>query len=116
MGEEYRHNDSCREEEDYRRDRRRRRDPCDEIEDCGIYESKELCCGKDDDWDLGSWLPILIIVFILCGGFSWFGGGNRNDCNDNNEGWGGWLLILLVVFLLFNQGDGKKGGFLGGLF
>ena len=73
------------------------------------------CRDRDDDWGLGDWLPIIIIVFLLCGGTNIFGG-NRDDCYDNNGGFGGsWLLILIVIFLfLGNQRDGK--GFLGGLF
>ncbi len=113
MGEDYRYCDPCREGTDYRRDHKRHQDPCEEMENCKVCDP---CCDKDDDWDWGSWLPILIIIFILCGGFGWFGGNNRNDCCDNNDGGGSWLLILIVIFLLFNQGDSRKGGFLGGLF
>lgn len=95
---------------------RRHHNPCDVIDDCMSYDSCEPCCDKDEDWDLWSLLPILIIVFLLSGGFGWFKGGGRNDCCDSSEGGGSWLLIIVVILLLFNQGDGKKGGFLGGLF
>ena len=78
------------------------------------------CSNRDDDWGFGDWLPIIIIVFLLCGGtniFGGFGGGRDGCCDDNGFGGGGsWLLIIIVIFLfLGNQGgDGK--GFLGGLF
>lgn len=74
------------------------------------------CHDRSDDWGLGDWLPIIIIVFLLCGGTNIFGGGCRDDCCDNNNGFGGsWLLILIVIFLfLGNQRDGR--GFLGGIF
>lgn len=77
---------------------------------------------KDDEWGFGDWLPIIIIVFLLCGGTNIFGGGYggyKDDCYDNNGLFGGgssWLLILVVIFL-FLGGDHKDGkGFLGGLF
>lgn len=76
------------------------------------------CIGheRSDDWGFGDWLPIIIIVFLLCGGSNIFGGGFKDDCYDNNGFGGSWLLILIVIFLfLGNQRDGK-GGFLGGLF
>lgn len=75
---------------------------------------------REDDWGFGDWIPIIIIVFLLCGGtniFGGFGGFGKDDCFDNNNGGfgGSWLLILIVIFLFFgNQRDGK--GFLGGLF
>lgn len=74
---------------------------------------------RSDEWGFGEWIPIIIIVFLLCGGTNIFGGlggfGGRDDCIDNNGFGGSWLLILLVIFLfLGNQKDGK--GFLGGLF
>jgi len=80
-----------------------KRDECRDFDDC------------DNDWDLGSWIPIIIIIFLLCGGTNIFGGnGCRDDSCDNGFG-GSWLLIIVVIFLLFsNQKDGK--GFLGGLF
>jgi hypothetical protein len=66
-----------------------------------------------DDWD-SPMSPIIIIVFLLCGGTNIFGGGCKDDSCDNGFG-GSWLLILLVIFLfLGNQRDGK--GFLGGIF
>ena len=72
------------------------------------------CCHDDDDnWDLSNWLPILIIVFLLCGGTNIFG--NKDECCDQSGFNGSWVLILILVFLfLGNQKDGK--GFLGGLF
>jgi len=76
-----------------------------------------VSCERSDDWGFGDWLPIIIIVFLLCGGTNIFGGfgGNRDDCSDNNGFGGSWLLILIVAFLfLGNQKDGK--GFLGGIF
>jgi len=75
-----------------------------------------ISCDRSDDWDFGDWLPIIIIVFLLCGGTNIFGGfGFKDDCSDNNGFGGSWLLILIVIFLfLGNQRDGK--GFLGGLF
>lgn len=70
-------------------------------------------CERSDDWGWGDWLPILIIVFLLCGGTNIFGG-SRDDCYDNGGFGGSWLLILLVIFLfLGNQRDGR--GFLGGI-
>jgi hypothetical protein len=112
LGDDYRYCDPCKDGSDFRRDHRKHHDPCDEIESCKVCDP---CFDGDDDWDWGSWLPILLIIFILCGGFGWFGGG-RNDCCDSRDGGGSWLLILIILFLLFSQGDSKKGGFLGGLF
>lgn len=72
------------------------------------------CSDRPDEGGFGEWIPILIIVFLLCGGTNIFGGG-RDDCCDNNGFGGSWLLILLLIFLfLGNQRDGR--GFLGGLF
>lgn len=103
----------------------------DEIKQC---VDRDRCYDKDryDDCDCdnnesgwGEWLPILLIVFLLCGGTNIFGGlglggfgggGCRDDCCDNNGGFGsGWLLILVLIFFLFqnNQGCGKDGGFFG---
>lgn len=76
----------------------------------------DFCSSHDhaDDWGWGDWLPIIIIVFLLCGGTNIFGG-NRDDCFDNGGFGGSWLLILLLIFLfLGNQRDGR--GFLGGIF
>ena len=86
------------------------KDRCDnKYDDCG--------CGRDDEWNWGEWLPILVIVFLLCGGTNIFGGnGCRDDCCDNNGFGGGWLLILIVIFFLFTNQSGGKDGFLGGLF
>ncbi|MDD4564290.1 MAG: hypothetical protein PHE79_02275 [Eubacteriales bacterium] len=81
------------------------------------FRHDNICNDHDDGWDLGSWLPIIIIVFLLCGGTNIFGGfGHKDDfCGDNTGFDGSWLLILILVFfLLGNQKDGK--GFLGGLF
>lgn len=70
---------------------------------------------RSDEWGFGDWLPIIIIVFLLCGGTNIFGGFGKDDCYDNNGFGGSWLLILIVIFLfLGNQRDGR--GFLGGLF
>lgn len=100
-------------------DYRRYHDSCDRMDDCMACDPCETYCDKEDEWDWGSWLPILVIVLILTGGFGLFrGGGGRNDC-DGGGGEGGisWILIIVVIILLFSQGgDGKKGGFLGGLF
>lgn len=116
MGEDYKYCDTCRESVDSHRDTRYR-DKCDPHDKCEPYDACEPCYDHhDDDWDWGSWLPILIVVFILCGGFGWFTGGGKDDCCDSG-GSGGWLLILLIIFLVWqSQSDGKKGGFLGGLF
>lgn len=100
MGDDFKCMDRDRFEKDFRHD------------DCD-------CRNRDEeDWGFGDWLPIIIIVFLLCGGTNIFGGfgGNRdNCCDDNGFGGGSWLLILIVIFLfLGNQRDGK--GFLGGLF
>ena len=74
-----------------------------------------VSCERSDDWGFGEWLPIIIIVFLLCGGTNIFGGFGGNDCSDNNGFGGSWLLILIVIFLfLGNQREGK--GFLGGIF
>jgi len=108
MGDNYRYSDSCRDDHDFR--------SCDSFDPC-------CDCDKEESDDLWSWLPIIIIVFILCGGLGWFGGGGRGDscgissCGGGSEGGGmSWLLIIIVIILLLNPGDGKKGGFLGGLF
>lgn len=86
-------------------------------------------CDRENESGWGEWLPILLIVFLLCGGTNIFGGfgglggfgggGCRDECCDNNNGFGGgWLLILIVIFFLFqnNQGCGKDGGGFFGLF
>jgi hypothetical protein len=103
------------------------RDRCDRCDREPIIDDCE--CG-DDGWNFGEWLPLLIIIFLLCGGtnilggfggFGGFGGnggnGCRSDCGDNNGFGGGWLLILVLAFLFLggNQRCGKD-GFLGGLF
>ena len=87
---------------------------------CYDRDRYDDCDGDRDDWGWGEWLPILLIVFLLCGGTNIFGGffgggGCRDDCCDNNNGFGGsWLLILILIFFLFqNQGNGKDGGFFG---
>lgn len=89
---------------------RRDRDFCDRKLDCDCTSSSDDC---GSDWDLGSWLPILIIIFLLCGGTNILGS-SRDDCSDNGFG-GGWLLILILLFLFLGNKDGKD-GFLGGLF
>jgi hypothetical protein len=113
LGDDYRYCDPCKDGSDFRRDHRRHHDPSDEIDSCKVCDPCDF--DNDDDGDWGGWLLILLIVLLLCGGFGWFGGG-RNDCFDSHDGGGSWLLILIVLFLLFNQGDSKKGGFLGNLF
>lgn len=117
MGEDYRNCDSCRETGDPRRDHNKHREPCAPFDLCDDpCDPCDPCDHDNNEWDWGSWLPILIIVFILCGGLGWFTGGNHHDDCDNN-GSGSWLLILLIIFLVWQgQNDGKKGGFLGGLF
>lgn len=100
MGDDFKCMDRDHFEKDFRRD------------DCDFRD-------RGEDWGFGDWLPIIIIVFLLCGGtniFGGFGGGHKDDCfDDNGFGGGSWLLILIVIFLfLGNQRDGK--GFLGGLF
>ena len=83
--------------------------------DCCRHEEFVTSCDHSDDWGLADWLPIIIIVFLLCGGTNIFGGGYKDDGCDNSGFGGSWLLILLVIFLfLGNQRDGK--GFMGGLF
>lgn len=80
---------------------------------------EEFSCSsqeRPDDWGFGDWLPIIIIVFLLCGGTNIFGGfGGRDDCCENNGFGGSWLLIILVIFLFFGNQRGDR-GFLGGLF
>lgn len=95
-------------------------DTCDPCNPCDTYDPCEPVC-EDTGWDWASWLPILLIVFLLCGGLDWFGGG-KDDCCDGVGGGGlfggsGALIIILIVifFLCQNDKDGK-GGFLGGLF
>ncbi|MDD2216297.1 MAG: hypothetical protein PHR60_01225 [Eubacteriales bacterium] len=105
MGEDNRYCDPSRESYEHHRDPHRHK------------ETSDTCYDhNENDWDWGSWLPIIIIVFILCGGFGWFTGTNKDDCYESS-GSGSWILIVLVIFLLWQgQGDGKKGGFLSGLF
>ena len=82
----------------------------------------DRCCDGDQggsDWE--TWLPILILLFFLCGGFSGLGFGSNQSgdpCCDNNNGSWGWILILIILFCFLNNGNGNdgKGGFLGGLF
>ncbi|MEL7657323.1 MAG: hypothetical protein AAGU75_15625 [Bacillota bacterium] len=91
------------------------RDRCDREP---IHDDCE-CRDHDDNWNWGDWLPILIIVFLLCGGTNIFGGGfgcSRSDsCDDNGFG-GSWLLILVLIFFFFGNQRGGKDGFFGGLF
>ena len=102
------------------------RDRCDRFDKdrCEPIREECECRDHDDGWNWGDWLPILIIVFLLCGGTNIFGGGgygcSRSDCYDNNGIFGsGWLLILLLVFLFLGNGNQRgcgNNGFLGGLF
>lgn len=95
-----------------------RPDPC--IDPC----RPEPC--REDEWDWGSWLPIILVILLLCGGGGFFGGGGRDECCDGGGfgglggGWGGsssWIIILVIVFLFCtNKEGGGRGGFLGGLF
>ncbi len=85
-----------------------------EKDHCG-HEEFITSRDRSDDWGLADWLPIIIIVFLLCGGTNIFGGFGRDDCYDNNGFGGGWLLILLLIFLFLGNQRGEK-GFLGGLF
>lgn len=85
-------------------------------DDCGICDTYDPCCDKEDGDDFGSWIPIIIIVFILIGGLNWFSGGSRDSCRNEGGGEsGGWLIVIVIILLIFGSGDGKKGGFLGGL-
>ena len=97
------------------------RDRCDRFERdrCERKFDDCECSDHDDGWNIGDWLPIIIIVFLLCGGTNIFGGfGCRDDCScsDNNGFGGGWLLILILIFFFFGNQRGGKDGFLGGLF
>lgn len=95
------------------------RDHCDRFDNdrCDHRYDDCDCNDRDDDWNFGDWLPILIIVFLLCGGTNIFGGyGCKDDCCDNNGFGGSWLLILILIFFLFGNQRGGKDGFLGGLF
>lgn len=128
MGEEYTRNPQRRETE------REvvRRESCDEPQRacdsrgeirgsvCNSCDPCDRPCGdscREDDWDWGSWLPILLIILLLCGGGGVFGGG-RDDCCDGGFGnnGSGWLIILIVIFLFCSNRDNGRGGFLGGLF
>lgn len=86
--------------------------------DCCCEPQHDCCkepCGGQDDWDFGSWLPILILIFLLCGGMGTIFGGGQGDCCDHNGG-GSWILILIVIFFLCGNQGGCKDGFFGGLF
>lgn len=91
-------------------------DACDGIDSCGVCEPIDPCFDRDGKDDLIGWIPIIIIVLLLTGGFGIFGGGSKDSCGGSSEGGFSWILIIVVVILLFNSGDGKKDGFLGGLF
>ena len=79
------------------------------------------CDGDQGGSDWETWLPILILLFFLCGGFSGLGFGSNqcgDSCCDNNNGSWGWILILIILFCFLNNGNGNdgKGGLFGGLF
>lgn len=91
--------------------------------DCCDRDKKHECHIPDDDcapdFDIGGWLPIIIIIFLLLGGTNIFDGfGGRGSCKDDCDDSGGfsWILIIIVIFLLFNNQNDGKGGFLDGLF
>ena len=84
---------------------------CHPVPDCDCHEN-------DDEWDIFTWILIIVGIFLLCGGTNIFGGNGcgKDDCCDGG-GSGIWILIIILVFLfLGNQNDCKGGGFLGGLF
>ncbi|MBQ8589114.1 MAG: hypothetical protein IJ486_01490 [Firmicutes bacterium] len=92
--------------------------PCEPRDHCEPgCPPKDLCCDSGNGWE--SWLPILILVFLLCGGFSGFGSGGNNcsdHCGDNGGSWG-WILILIVLFCFCGgSGNDGRGGLFGGLF
>lgn len=109
MGDEFR---QCYDRDHCERDRCY--DDKDFKHDCDCHDFDDDC---GSEWDWGTWIPIIIIIFLLCGGTNIFGGnGCRDDCNDNIFG-SGWILILIVIFFLFsNQKDCKGGGGFLGLF
>ena len=41
---------------------------------------------RSDEWGFGEWIPIIIIVFLLCGGTNIFGGFfGRDDCCERQQ-------------------------------
>ena len=87
-------------------------DPC-----CDPCEPRNPCDTNNGGWE--SWLPLIILIFILCGGFSGLGiGGNQcNDpCGNNGGGNCNWILILILLFCFCGNGNDGKGGLFGGLF
>jgi len=99
------------------------RDRCDRFERdrCEPIRDECECREKEEGWNWGEWLPILLIVFLLCGGTNIFGGGygcSRSDCYDNNGFGSGWLLILVVIFFFLGNQNQRCGndGLFGGLF
>jgi len=97
--------------------------PCDSCDPCNDRDrcDDRRCDGDRDGIDWETWLPILIILFFLCGGASGLGfGGNQcgDGCCDNNSGSWSWILILIILFCFLNNGNGNdgRGGLLGGLF
>ena|GEM_PF-1054356 len=119
MGEELK---QCLDRERYDRDRcgRERGHDCDSHEsDCDHHHKPDSdSCREDEDGDILTWILIIVVIFLLCGGTSLFGGNSctsRDECSDNN-GFGIWIVVLVLIFLFMgNQREGS-GGFLGGLF
>ncbi|WP_227020242.1 hypothetical protein [Sinanaerobacter chloroacetimidivorans] len=99
------------------------RDRCDRDckPDCDCHDHHDDHCGSD--WDFGGWIWIIVIIFLLCGGTNFFGGGFggsgcKDDCCDSGfGGFGFWILIIIVIFWIFgSQKDDKCGGGFLGLF
>lgn len=125
MGDEYMKEDRQVHKEIFCEPRRDR--CCEPIVDCEP-ECKPDCrrdpCKDEEEGGFATWLPIILIVLLFCGGGNLFGG--RDDGCDNGGfgglgGFGGggisWILILVVIFCLCGNKNGRDGGgFLGGLF
>ena len=77
---------------------------------CPSPEPCDPCCQEEKSG--GSWIWILILLFIFCGGFGNNGGnGSGGCCSDANGGSSGnWLLIIVALYLLWQcQNDGQSG-------